>query len=82
MTFDQPYNTRAASNSKSSNYLPDLQTLSPLLVETDKDKSSQQQSVICGLFTQIMVNPMLLQDRKYTAWLDTLVKARRNRQDK
>ena len=50
--------------------------------ETDKDKLSQQPSVIRGLFTQIMVNPMQLQDHKFTAWLDRLVEARRNRQER
>ena len=29
-----------------------------------------------------MVNPMQLQDHKFTAWLDRLVEARRNRQEK
>ena len=38
--------------------------------------------MIRGLFTQIMVNPMQLQDHKFTAWLDILVEARKNRQEK
>ena len=50
--------------------------------EPDKDKSSQQPSVLRGSFTQIMVNPMQLQDHEFTAWLDRLVEARRNRQEK
>ena len=29
-----------------------------------------------------MVNPMQLQDQEFTAWLDRLVQARRNRQEK
>ena len=29
-----------------------------------------------------MVNPMQLQDHEFTAWLDRLVKARKNRQEK
>ena len=29
-----------------------------------------------------MVNPMQLQEHEFTAWLDRLVEARRNRQDK
>ena len=50
----------------------------------ERDKSSQQQqpSVLHGSFTQIMVNPMQLQEHEFTAWLDRLVEARRNRQDK
>ena len=50
--------------------------------EPDKDKSSQQPSVLHGSFTQIMVNPMQLQDHEFTAWLNRLVEARRNRQEK
>ena len=38
--------------------------------------------MIRGSFTQIMVNPMQLQDHKFTAWLDRLVEARKNRQDR
>ena len=34
--------------------------------EPDKDKSSQQPSVLHGSFTQIMVNPMQLQDHEFT----------------
>ena len=53
-----------------------------LLAEPENDKSNQQQSVICGSFTQVMVNPMQLQDHEFTAWLDRLVEARKNRQEK
>ena len=81
-TFNQPYSTKTALNSKLSDYLLDLQVPSQTLLETEKDKSSQQPSVIPGSFTQIMVNPMQLQDHEFTAWLDRLVEARRNRQDK
>ena len=46
--------------------------------EPENDKSVQQPSVIRGSFTQIMVNPMQLQDHELTAWLDRLVEARKN----
>ena len=42
----------------------------------------QQPSLLHGSFTQIMVNPMQLQDHEFTAWLDRLVEARKNRQEK
>ena len=35
-----------------------------------------------GSFTLIMVNPMQLQDHEFTAWLDRLVEARKNRQER
>ena len=70
-------------NSEHSDYSPDLQISRQTGCETDKDKSSQQQpSVIRGSFTQIMVNPMQLQEHEFTAWLDRLVEVRRKRQDK
>ena len=50
--------------------------------EPEKDKSNQQPSVKSGSFTQIMVNPMQLQDHEFTAWLDRLVETRKNRKDK
>ena len=34
-----------------------------------------------GSYTQIMVNPTQLSDREFTAWMDRLVEARRNRQE-
>ena len=59
-----------------------LQVSDQVSTEADKDKVPQQPSVIRGSFTQIMVNPMQLQDHKFTAWLDRLIEARKNRQDK
>ena len=70
VTFDSPNGTKTVSNSIHSDYLPDLQVLSQTSLETEKDKSSQQQqpSVIRGSFTQIMVNPIQLQEHEFTAW--------------
>ena len=51
-------------------------------MEMDNAKLQQQPSVIHGSFTQIMINPMQLEDHEFTAWLDRLVEARRNRQQK
>ena len=50
--------------------------------EAENDKSTQQLSMIRGSFTQIMVNPMQLEDHEFTAWLDRLVEARKNRQER
>ena len=77
MTFNQRQSTRGDENSKYRELIPDQ-----VLTETDKDKVSQQPSVIRGSFTQIMVNPMQLQDQEFTAWLDRLMEARKNRQEK
>ena len=34
-----------------------------------------------GSYTQIMVNPTQLSDTEFTAWMDRLVEARKNRQE-
>ena len=41
-----------------------------------------QNSVLRGSYTQIMVNPMQLSDVKFTNWMEKLVEARKNRQEK
>ena len=41
-----------------------------------------QNSVLRGSYTQIMVNPMQLSDVKFTNWMEILVEARKNRQEK
>ena len=41
-----------------------------------------QPNLLHGSYTQIMVKPMQLQEHKFTAWLERLVEARKNRQNK
>ena len=41
-----------------------------------------QNSVLRGSYTQIMVNPMQLSDVEFTNWMEKLVEARKNRQEK
>ena len=41
-----------------------------------------QNSVWRGSYTQIMVNPMQLSDVEFTNWMEKLVEARKNRQEK
>ena len=73
---------RDKENSKYREPSRNLRSTDQVSTETDKDELPQQPSVIRGSFTQIMVNPMQLQDHEFTAWLDRLVEARKNRQDK
>ena len=82
VTFKQPSGPKTANNSKYSNSSRNLRVPNYHLKEPENDKSTQQPSVICGSFTQIMVNPMQLQDHEFTAWLDRLVEARKSRQEK
>ena len=82
VTFNQPFGTKSANDSEYSNSSRNSCVPNQHSKEPENDKSVQQPSVIRGSFMQIMVNPMQLQDHEFTAWLDRLVKARKNRQDR
>ena len=82
VTFNQQSGTRTANNIEYSDSSRNLCVSNNYSKEPENDKSNQQPSVICGSFTQIMVNPMQLQEHEFTAWLDRLVEARKNRQEK
>ena len=80
--FNQSSGTRTPNNSEYSDSSRNLRATNHDSNEPENNKSTQQPSVIHGSFTQIMVNPMQLQDHKFTAWLDRLIEARKNRQEK
>ena len=82
VTFNQPSGTRTANNGEYSDSSRNSRVPHNYSREQESDKLNQQPSVIRGSFTQIMVNPMQLQDHEFTAWLDRLVEARKNRQEK
>ena len=82
VTFSQPYSARAMSDSEDRESSRNLRVSTQNQMEEENAKPPQQPSVIRGSFTQIMVNPMQLEDHKFTAWLDRLVETRRNRQQK
>ena len=82
VTFNQLFGTKTTQDSEYNDSSRNLRVPNQTAIEPENDKPSQQPSVICGSFTQIMVNPMQLQDHEFTAWLDRLVEARKNRQDR
>ena len=82
VTFNQPSKTRTANNSEYSDSSRNSRVPNNYSKEPENDKSNQQPSVIRGSFTQIMVNPMQLQDHEFTAWFDRLVEARKNQQER
>ena len=82
VTFNQSSGTRTANNDEYSDSSQNSRILNLHPKEPENDKSTQQPSVIHGSFTQIMVNPMQLEDHEFTAWLDRLVEARKNRQER
>ena len=82
MTFNQSFETKAANDSEYSDSSQNSRVPNQHLKDPENDKSVQQPSVTRGSFMQIMVNPMQLQDHEFTAWLDRLVEARKNRQER
>ena len=82
VTFNQPSGTRTPNNSEYSDSSRNSWVTNHHPKEPENDKSNQLPSMIRGSFTQIMVNPMQLQDHEFTAWLDRLVEARKNRHEK
>ena len=54
---------------------------SPSDRQKTEGRNTQLPSTIRGSYTQILVNPMQLQDHEFTAWLEHLVEARKNRQE-
>ena len=78
VTFNQPSGMKTANNSEYSNSSRNSWVPNHHSKEPENDKSIQQPNMIRGSFTQIMVNPMQLQDHEFTAWLDRLVEARKN----
>ena len=82
VTFNQPSQMRTTNSSEYSDSSRNSRVPNNYSREQESNKASQQPSVIRGSFTQIMVNPMQLQDHEFTAWLDRLVEARKNRQEK
>ena len=82
VTFNQPSQMRTTNSSEYSDSSRNSRVPNNYSRDQENDKASQQPSVIRGSFTQIMVNPMQLQDHEFTAWLDRLVEARKNRQEK
>ena len=67
VTFNQSLGTKATNHSEYSDFSRNLCVPNQHLKEPENDKSVQQPSVICGSFTQIMVNTMQLQDHEFTA---------------
>ena len=82
VTFNQPSGTKTANNSEYSDSSRNSQVPNHHSNEPENDKLTRQPSVIRGSFTQIMVNPMQLQDHEFTAWLDRPVEARKNQQER
>ena len=64
VTFNQPSGMRTANNSEYSDSSQNSRVPNHHSKEPENDKSTQQPSVIHEPFTQIMVNPMQLEDHR------------------
>ena len=69
VNFNQTSGMKTANNSEYSDSSRNSWVQNHHSKEPKNNKSTQQPSVIRGSFTQIMVNPMQLQDHEFTAWL-------------
>ena len=49
---------------------------------SENSRSSRQQQLPRGSYTQIVVNPVQLEDKAFTAWMQRLTEARRNRENR
>ena len=56
--------------------------MGPMQKMTTPTPSTSLPKSICSSYTQILLNPMQLQDHEFMAWLDRLVEAKKNRQEK
>ena len=48
---------------------------------SERSETSQHSQLPRGAYTQITVNPMQLDDKAFTAWIDRLIEAKKNRQN-
>ena len=80
--FGQSSTNRPTPVSKNSESFRNSRVAEQHYAKGEAPTEVQQPSLLRGSFTQIMVNPMQLQDHEFTAWLDRLVEARKNRQEK
>ena len=65
------YGRRAWGNKESSE----------ILLKQDGTQNEYNRQLPRGSYTDILVNPTQLSDTEFTAWMDRLVEARRNRQE-
>ena len=78
--FDQI--TRQEDTSSPSHRAVDKVDGDDISTNRQNRQESTQNPVLRGSYTQILVNPMQLTDIEFTNWMEKLVEARKNRQEK
>ena len=74
--------TRQEDTSSPSHRAVDKDDGDDISTNRQNRQESTQNPILRGSYTQIMVNPMQLTDIEFTNWMEKLVEARKNRQEK
>ena len=74
--------TRQEDTSSPSHRAVDKDDGDDISTNRQNRQESTQNPVLRGSYTQILVNPMQLTDIEFTNWMEKLVEARKNRQEK
>ena len=74
--------TRQEDTSSPSHRVVDKDDGDDISTNRQNRQESTQNPVLRGSYTQILVNPMQLTDIEFTNWMEKLVEARKNRQEK
>ena len=75
------YSHRPWGNRESSEISPNADAFQSQSRNPQRRQNEENRQLPRGSYTQKMVNPMQLSDVEFTAWMDRLVEARRNRQE-
>ena len=75
------YSHRPWGNRESSEISPNADAFQSQSRNPQRRQNEENRQLPRGSYTQIMVNPTQLSDIEFTAWMDRLVEARRNRQE-
>ena len=85
---DSMTNRQESSVDQASSYQPNVECQANVTNKNDDStrrgnrSDHNQSSILRSGYTQIMVNPMLLSDLEFTHWMEKLVEARKNRQER
>ena len=75
------YNHRTWRNREGNEISPNSDAFHRQPKNPPRIQNEENRQLPRGLYTQIMVNPTQLSDTEFTAWMDRLIEARRNRQE-
>ena len=77
----QGQDRRYRRNKEGSEISPKMEEFQGQVGNRPRTRSEENRQLPRGSYTHILVNPTQLSDTEFTAWMDRLVEARRNRQE-